>query len=163
MDCTDYDPTQTLLFGNTSQTPSNKFKIINASIDSILSSNRFDKLLFYTNSFISKSEFNQEFSFLQSTIFVFTYIFIIVISYFILTDIFRYTGIWWSCDFVCLCFFDFILSEVRCKFIITYIYILLWNQRNKNTTYIFTTLSFTYLLYDLQVNIVHKKFIEYSI
>ena len=158
MDCT-------LLFGNTSQTSSNKFKIINASIGSILSSKRFDKLLFNTNSFISKSEFNQELSFLQSTIFVFTYIFIIVISYFILTDIFRYIGIWWLCNFVCLSFFDFILSEVRCKFIITYIYIyiLLWNQRNKNATYIFTTLSFTYLLYDLQVNIVHKKFIEYSI
>ena len=116
MDCT-------LLFGNTSQTSSNKFKIINASIGSILSSKRFDKLLFNTNSFISKSEFNQELSFLQSTIFVFTYIFIIVISYFILTDIFRYIGIWWLCNFVCLSFFDFILSEVRCKFIITYIYI----------------------------------------
>ena len=34
-----------------------------------------------------------------------------------------------------------------------YVYMLLQNQRNKNTTYIFTTLSFTYLLYDLQVNI----------
>ena len=140
MDCTDYDPTQTLLFGNTSQTPSNKFKIINASIDSILSSNRFDKLLFYTNSFISKSEFNQEFSFLQSTIFVFTNTFIIVISYFILTDIFRYIGIWWSCNFVCLCFFDFILSEVRCKFIITYIYIYYYEIRGIKILHIFSLL-----------------------
>ena len=34
-----------------------------------------------------------------------------------------------------------------------YVYMLLQNQRNKNTTYIFTTLSLTYLLYDLQMNI----------
>ena len=34
LDCTDYDLTQTLLFGNTSQISSNNFKIINASIDS---------------------------------------------------------------------------------------------------------------------------------
>ena len=36
--CTNYDLTQTLLFGNTSQTSCNYFKIINASIDYILSS-----------------------------------------------------------------------------------------------------------------------------
>ena len=46
LDCTDYDLTQTLLFGNTSQTSSNNFKIINASIDYILSSKRFDEPLF---------------------------------------------------------------------------------------------------------------------
>ena len=46
LDCTDYDITQTLLFGNTSQTSSNNFKIINASIDYILSSKRFDEPLF---------------------------------------------------------------------------------------------------------------------
>ena len=55
---------------------------------------------------ISKSEFNQQFSFLQSSVFCFTYnIFIIVISYFILPGTFRYIGIWRSCNFVCLCFF----------------------------------------------------------
>ena len=46
LDCTDYDLTQTLLFGNTSQTSYNNFKIINASIDYILSSKRFDEPLF---------------------------------------------------------------------------------------------------------------------
>ena len=64
LDCTDYDLTQTLLFGNTSQTSSNNFKLINASIDYILSSKRSDETLFKINSFISKSEFNQQFSFL---------------------------------------------------------------------------------------------------
>ena len=58
LDCTDYDPRQTILFGNTSQTSSNNFKIINASIDYILSSKRFDEPLFKINSFISKSEFD---------------------------------------------------------------------------------------------------------
>ena len=64
---------------------------------------------------ISKSEFNQQFSFLQSSVFCFTYnIFIIVISYFILPGTFRYIGIWRSCNFVCLCFFClyFTWSEV---------------------------------------------------
>ena len=42
LDCTDYDLAQTLLFGNTSQTSSNNFKIISALIDCILSSKRFD-------------------------------------------------------------------------------------------------------------------------
>ena len=46
LDCTDCDPRQTLLFGNISQTSSNNFKIINASIDYILSSQRFDEPLF---------------------------------------------------------------------------------------------------------------------
>ena len=46
LDSNDYDLTQTLLFGNTSQTSSNNFKIINASIDYILSSKRFDEPLF---------------------------------------------------------------------------------------------------------------------
>ena len=46
LDFTDYDLTQTLLFGNTSQTSSNNFKIINASIDYILASKRFDEPLF---------------------------------------------------------------------------------------------------------------------
>ena len=65
LDCTDYDLTQTLLFGKTSQTSSNNFEIINASIDYILSRKRFDEPLFKINSFISKSEFNQQFSFFQ--------------------------------------------------------------------------------------------------
>ena len=30
---------------------------------------------------------------------------------------------------------------------------LIWNQSNKNATFIFTALSFTHLLYDFQVNI----------
>ena len=59
LECTDYDLTQTLLFGNTSQTSSNNFKIINALIDYILSSKRFEEPLFKINSFISKSEFSQ--------------------------------------------------------------------------------------------------------
>ena len=63
LDCTDYDLSQTLLFRNPSQTSSNNFKIIKASIDYILYSKTFDKLLFKINSFISKSEFNQQFSF----------------------------------------------------------------------------------------------------
>ena len=46
LDCTNYDLTQTLLFGNTSQTSSNNFEIINTSIDYILSRKRFDEPLF---------------------------------------------------------------------------------------------------------------------
>ena len=46
LDCTDYDLTQTLLFGNISQVSSNNFKIINAWIDYILLSKRFDRALF---------------------------------------------------------------------------------------------------------------------
>ena len=46
LDSTDYDLTQTLLFGNTSQNSSNNFKIINASIHYILPSKRFDEPLF---------------------------------------------------------------------------------------------------------------------
>ena len=46
LDSTNYDLTQTLLFGNTSQTSGNNFKTINLSIDYILSSKRFDEPLF---------------------------------------------------------------------------------------------------------------------
>ena len=46
LDCTDYDLTQTLIFGNPSQISSNNFKIINTPIDNILSSKRFDGPLF---------------------------------------------------------------------------------------------------------------------
>ena len=42
-DFTDYDVTQTLLFGNTSKTSSNNFKIINSSIDYILLNKRFQE------------------------------------------------------------------------------------------------------------------------
>ena len=43
LDCTDYDLTQ---FGSTPQISSNNFKIIDAWIDYILSSKRFDEPLF---------------------------------------------------------------------------------------------------------------------
>ena len=46
LDCTDYYLTQTLLSCNTYQTLSNNFKIINTSIDCILSSKRFGNTLF---------------------------------------------------------------------------------------------------------------------
>ena len=46
LDCTDDDLTQTLLSGNISQIFSNSFKIINTSIDYILSSKRFGEPLF---------------------------------------------------------------------------------------------------------------------
>ena len=46
LDSADYDLTQTLLLGNTTQTSSNNFKIIYASIDYILSSKRFGEPLF---------------------------------------------------------------------------------------------------------------------
>ena len=58
LDCTDYDVTQTLLFGNTSQTSSNSFKIINASINYILTSKRFEEPFFKINLLIIKPEFN---------------------------------------------------------------------------------------------------------
>ena len=46
LDFPNYDLTQTLLFGNTFQTSSNNFKIINASIDYILSSKRLTNHFF---------------------------------------------------------------------------------------------------------------------
>ena len=58
LDYSDYNLTQTSLFGKTFQTSSNNFKIINTSIDYTLSSKKFDKPLFKINSLISKSEFN---------------------------------------------------------------------------------------------------------
>ena len=82
LDFTDYDPTHTLLFGNTSQTSSNNFKIINTSM--IIFYWVRDLMNHFLNKFfhqlISKFEFNQQFSFLHLSIFCFTYIFIIVIS-----------------------------------------------------------------------------------
>ena len=65
LDCTNHDLTQTLLFGNTSHCSCKNLKIINASIEYILSSKRFDKPFCQINSFISKPEFNQQFSFLH--------------------------------------------------------------------------------------------------
>ena len=92
LDFTDYDLTQTLLFGNTSQTSSNNFKITNTSI--IISYQVRDLMNHFSNKFfhqlISKSKFNQQFSLLHSSIFCFTYIFIIVISYVILPGTFWY-------------------------------------------------------------------------
>ena len=72
LDCIDYNLTQTLLFGSPSQTSSNNFKIINTSIDYLLSSKRFGEALFYINYLISKSEFRKQFYFL----------YIIIISFF---------------------------------------------------------------------------------
>ena len=46
LDCKNFVLKQTLLFGNTSQTLSNNFKIMNALIDYILSSKRFDEPIF---------------------------------------------------------------------------------------------------------------------
>ena len=46
LDCTNYDFTQRLLFDNTPQNSNINSKIINASIDYILSSKRFDDPLF---------------------------------------------------------------------------------------------------------------------
>ena len=113
LDFTDSGLTQTLLFGNTSQTSSNNFEIINASIDYILSTRRFDQPLFKINSFISKSEFNQQFSFLH------IYLLLLVILYSqVIPDVLV------SGDRVILlvlCFFVYILREVKCKFLVIYI------------------------------------------
>ena len=92
MDCTDYDLTQTLLFGNTSQTSSNNFKIINALIYDILSSKRFDEPLFKINFFISKFDFNQQFS-----------------LFYILPGTLSYIGIWRLCNFVYIYIYIYII------------------------------------------------------
>ena len=84
-------------------TSKNNFKIINALIDYILSSERFDEPLFWINSFISKSKFNQQFSFLHKNLLL-----LIVILYSqVLSGIF--IGIWRLCNFIRLCFFVYIL------------------------------------------------------
>ena len=114
LDFTDSDLTQMLLFGNTPQTSSNNFEIINASIDYILSSTRFDLPLFKINSFISKSEFNQQFSFLH--------IYLLLLLVILYSQVFPHVLV--SGDRVILlvlCFFVYILSEVKCKFIAIYI------------------------------------------
>ena len=95
LDCTDYALTKTLLFGNTFQTLSNNFKIINASIDYILSSKRPDEQLFQMNSLISNR--NSVCSFLF--IYIIIVILFIYFSYFILPGIFQYIGLWRSCNF----------------------------------------------------------------
>ena len=114
LDFTDSDLTQMLLFGNTPQTSSNNFEIINASIDYILSSTRFDLPLFKINSFISTSEFNQQFSFLH--------IYLLLLLVILYSQVFPHVLV--SGDRVILlvlCFFVYILSEVKCKFIAIYI------------------------------------------
>ena len=85
LNCTDYDLTQTLLLGNTSQILGNNFKIVNASIDYISSSKKFDEPLFKINSFISKSEFNELCSFF----------YMYVYYYYLLFYIPRYFPIYW--------------------------------------------------------------------
>ena len=114
LDYTDYVLTQTFLFGNTSQTSTNNFKIINASIEYILLSKSFDEPLFKINSFISKSEFNQQFSFL--------YIYLLLLLVILYSHVL--SGILVSGDcvilFVCV-FFVYILRGVKCKYIIIYI------------------------------------------
>ena len=128
LECTNLDLMQLLLFGNTSQILSNNFKVINASIDYILSSKRFDESLFKINSLISKSEFSQQFSFFiyyyyyyyyYHYFICFIYLFI-YFNYFILPGTFQYTGIWPSRNF---CFFVYILREVKCKYILIYMYL----------------------------------------
>ena len=93
LDYIDYDLTQTLLFGNTSQTSSNNFKIINAP-------------LFKIFSFICKSELNQQFSF-------FTYS--QVLSRILVSGD-------WVIFFSDFCLY-FTRNEAKCKFIYIYIYI----------------------------------------
>ena len=113
LDCADYDLTQTLLFGNTSQISSHNFKIINASIDYILSNTRFDEPLFKINSLISKSEFNQQFSFLFQQFFIYILLLLVILYSQELS------GILVSGDcviFVCV----FFLSKVKCKYILIY-------------------------------------------
>ena len=111
LDCINYDLTQTLLFGNTSQTSCNNFEIINPSINYILSIKRFDEQLFQINSLISKSEVNQQLSFLHIYL-----LFLLVTLYF---QVLSSTLV--SDDrvilFACV-FFVYILREVKCKFII---------------------------------------------
>ena len=107
LDCTDYEPTQTLLFGNISQISSNNYKIIKAFIDYILSSKRFDKPPFKMNSLISKSEFSQQFSFFIYCYYYYYYYYFIYFiylsiyfSYFILPSTFQYIGNWQSYNLV---------------------------------------------------------------
>ena len=72
------------------------------------------------NSFISKSEFNQEFSFLHYLLLLLVILYSQVLS-----------GIMVSGDrvilFLCV-FFVYILREVKCKFMIIYIYIKIYND-----------------------------------
>ena len=45
----------------------------------------------------------------------------VVISYLILPGTFWYIGIWRSYNIVCLFFFVYILCEMKCKYMMTYI------------------------------------------
>ena len=122
LDSTDYDLTQTLLFGNISQTSSNSFKIINASIDYILSSKKFDEPFFWINFFISSSVnpnliniflfYNRHFSVLHIHLLLLVILYSQVLS-----------SIMVSGDSVILFVCVFLsLHEVKCKYIYIYIY-----------------------------------------
>ena len=94
--CNDYDLTHTLFFGNTSQTSSNIFNTINASIDYILSSKRFDEKHFLNEFLISKLEFSQQFSLFICYYYDFIYFiyWFIYFSYLILPGAFQYPIYW---------------------------------------------------------------------
>ena len=100
---TDYDLTQTLLFGITSQISSNNFKTINASIDYIFSGKRFDEPLFY-EFFNCKLEFSQQFSFLYIIILFVLFNYLSNLVFLLFSRTFQYIGIWRSCNFLCLFF-----------------------------------------------------------
>ena len=119
LDCIDYNLTQTLLFGSPSQTSSNNFKIINTSIDYILSSKRFEEPLFYINYLISKSEFRKQFYFfIDYDCFIYFIYLFIYFSYFILPVTLEFLCFWRSCNFVFVCvFLVYVLHEVKCLYI----------------------------------------------
>ena len=108
LDGTNYDLTQMLLFGNSSQISSNNFKV--TLIDYILSSKRFDSPLFWIKFLISISKFIQHFSFfilLLLLCFILFYFFYLPIyffylpmyySCFILPGTSQYIGILRSCN-----------------------------------------------------------------
>ena len=116
LDCIDYNLTQTLLFGSPSQTSSNNFKIINTSIDYLLSSKRFGEALFYINYLISKSEFRKQFYFLYIIIISFIFFYLCIsFSYNILPVTLEFLCFWQSCNFVFVCaFLVYVLHEVKC-------------------------------------------------
>ena len=96
--CTDYDLTQTLHFGSTSQTSNNNFKIINASVGYILPSKIFHIYL------------------------LLLYIYLLLLLVILYSQVL--SCILLSRDGVILCpcvFFVYILQEVKCKFIIIHI------------------------------------------
>ena len=119
LDCIDYNLTQTLLFDISSQTSSNNFKIINTSIDYILSSKRFDEPLFHINYLISKSEFRKQFYFFIDYYYFIYFIYLFIyFSYFILPVTLEFLCFWRHCNFVFVCvFLVHVLHEVKCLYI----------------------------------------------